>query len=90
MTEKVEEIAELLERLKNETELNAQDFSNILLDIKLKMENMSGDNRDTGVLINDIKKALDSKTFDDANTLLSIVEKLQQKISSFTAEIPKQ
>ena len=78
MTEKVEEIAELLERLKNETELNAQDFSNILLDIKLKMENMSGDNRDTGVLINDIKKALDSKTFDDANTLLSIVEKLQQ------------
>jgi len=78
MAEKVEEIAELLETLKKSNETNAEDFNNLLVDIRLKLENLNTDNVEFASVVSDLSKTLSAKLSEDEEKLITLGERLTQ------------
>lgn len=78
MAENVEEIARLLERIKKENKLNAEDFNRILFDIKNRLENVDGGNAEIRKFISGLKDTVQLKISDDNDYQSSVANALKQ------------
>ena len=78
MAENVEEIARLLERIKKENKLNAEDFNRILFDIKNRLENVDGGNAEIRKFISGLKDTVQLKISDDNAYQSSVANALKQ------------
>lgn len=87
MAENVEEITRLLERIKRENKLNAEDFNRILFDIKDRLENVSGGNTEIRKFISGLKDTIQLKISDDSEYQLSVANALKQ-IGAFLEKTP--
>ncbi len=77
MAELVEEIANLLEKLKKENQENNEDLNNLLVDIRLKLENMSSDKDEFLSVVNGLGSVLNSKISEDENKMENLGNKLK-------------
>ena len=87
MAEKVEEIAELIEGLKQENEINAEDFTKLLTDIKGKIEEIRDDKTGFDTASDEIKQLLNSRfrsVTDKFEELGFVLERMTDLINSAT------
>ncbi len=87
MAEKVEEIAELLEGLKQENEINAEDFTKLLTEIKSKIEGIQGDNAGLDSVAGEIKQLLNNKFIagaDKFEELGVVLERMSDLINTYS------